>query len=323
MKRTVEVFYDSATSDVVAVKRKCSPSLPEEVQTTEQSVAEEVIHTATFVKSGEIFIDCLPFGHFSLGGNKFLVVNDYTGEVKIHLRSYSFNGRGYVPTKYGFTIKPPTFYQLVLKCLSIEGHGGPLLIGEDLLVHYHASCKNSVVSFQKLYTDRNKLYHVAPGGIMLNEKQFETFEDICDQVWGAVQDEFLGTVFKATVKETRLHQSECLATDALDLKAVLWGTITRAIRGNITKVFKCNECGKPSEMWQANQLAHECITTGENEKWTFCHKEAMTLLQPKLLALSFTEECNAMKQYIPDEFIDRLVGREEIEHACAYHTNRW
>lgn len=275
MKRSAEVFYDTAT------KKVCVNS------------------------SYGLSLEDLPPHYISLGGNKLANVTDFSGTVRVHIRSYFEKGEKLFPSKNGVTMSAKTFKEFMEKCFMYDGSNEVAVFNKELMMNCSPSPREVIYRFQQLHIQADGTFILTHSSVFLTWDQFNTLRDSCEKLWVSVQKLQFGPSFQDAFLQ---HQGTLTSYswNIQKLEDLLAEVLRTAIKENIEKVFYCKECHLPAHLMPNNQLGHDCMNTTASDRWNRCFDKAFALIKPKVLGIAFASSCSVGKVPVPRSMLEQL-----------------
>lgn len=205
----------------------------------------------------------VPLHHFDLGKNLFLVVSDFTGEVRVHLRMYHRNGELMTPTTRGVTFSPLCLLKMNESIDSMKTfQPKTFTFHDELFVSLRQDRQKYLI--QKLFRDKTPGYKLIPGVVEADHTQMKELQDMLPKAIESSKALLFGRSFRQAVSRQCTVSSEAGGEEeALDLmvKSLHFEVIT-----NIGELFECPECLYPCTDWEVAPRSHRCAQISEADK---------------------------------------------------------
>lgn len=193
--------------------------------------------------SGGISLQNLQSHHFSLGGNKIIKATDFTGTVRVHIRSYVSDGETLLPTKNGVTMSAHTFQVFRDTAYQFVNMNNMKVVNQKMLIWGSPGHSGTVYKFQSFITRQDGVPQLLPMMTSLNTSQFDVLLDLLDQVWNSVHYLLFGSTFKNYILKNQSDRKTQGYEQELSL--IVTEVVKSAILENIDKIYDCATCLLP------------------------------------------------------------------------------
>lgn len=207
-----------------------------------------------------------------LGGEKFLSVNHFLGQTRVHIRRYIVDSDGELqPTKDGVSLTPKVWQSLCREIKTILKHKSAektTVIETDLCISKQVKDNVELYVFQRLFRKKNNSLQFVPEHVVLNlpelEKIVDHMGDITDRVKDGLITYSLSYYMYDELNNVNLQLNPLDNSDSfLELLDSLSKCLAEAMTIKITELINCFGC---RESYQASFM-HDCCTKSRTEKW--------------------------------------------------------